>query len=276
MEERANPRVAFSHMQMLAASSVAVLIAVVLWQVGQTFAKGNETQAVNEAALADAAATPYESVDWQTPMTDETGAILTALGAPDEDGISNIAGNVVGTLLYSYNTLQENGTYTPEEGQKIAEGVASSLRAEVSYKTYTAADIKTDADTSYERMLAYRKDLQIALEPLLKNKGYELSIFANYIESADQKYVNDLKAIVQNYRAALESAGKIAVPQDALTQHLGILNALSQFSTTVERMSQHADDAFAAAALLRTYNDSEANLFLSFNSLASYYTSKKP
>jgi hypothetical protein len=276
MEERAKTRVAFSPMQILAASSILILIGVIIWQTGKVFIVGGETLAANETPLAEEAATPYESVDWQTPITDETGAILTALGEPDQDGISNIAGNVVGTLLYSYNALNENGAYTPEEGEKIAGDIAASLRADVSYKIYAPEDIETDADTSYERMLAYRKDLQVALEPLLGNKGYELSIFANYIDTADQKYVSELKTIAQNYRAALDKAAQVVVPQDAAAQHISILNALSQFSTTIERMSQHADDAFAAAALLSTYQNSETNLFLSFNQLASYYTSKQP
>lgn len=276
MEERADTRVAFSPMQILAASSIVVLIGVVVWQTGKMFMQGEEALATNEAPLAEEAATPYESVDWQTPMTDEAGNILTALGEPDEDGISNIAGNVVGTLLYSYNALNENGAYTPEEGEKIALDIATSLRADVSYKTYASIDIQTDADTSYERMLQYRKDLQIALEPLLENKGYELNIFANYIDTADQSYRDELRASVQNYRTALDNASRLVVPQDAVAHHIAILNALSQFSTTVERMSQHADDAFAAAALLSTYQNSETNLFLSFNQLASYYTSKQP
>lgn len=260
---------------MLAASSVLILIAVVVWQVGQTFAKDLEATSANQVALAGQAETPYESVDWQMPMTDENGDILTIIGASDEDGISNIAGNVLGTLLYSYNTLTENGSYTQEGGEKIAEEVASTLHANVSYKIYTANDIETDSDTSYGRMLAYRAALQAALEPLLKNQGYELGMFANYIDTADIKYLKEIQATAANYRAAIEKTTQVIVPEDAAAHHVGILNALSQFASILEKMPQHGDDAFASAALLRTYQTSEADLFTSFNSLAGYYTSKQ-
>ena len=41
-------------------------------------------------------------------------------------------------------------------------------------------------------------------------------------------------------------------------------------------MAEHADDAIAAAALLRPYNESEARMMSSFNTLAQYYKSKLP
>lgn len=276
MEERADTRVAFSPMQLLAGFSALSLIAIVLWQVGQMFLGGDTVSATNGSWLRGDATTPYESIDWQVPATDDAGEILTAIGAPDEDGLSNIAGNVVGTLLNSYNTLTENGAYSPEAGEEIAGAVASTLRAEISYETFTASDIQTDADTSYDRMLAYRNDLRIALEPLLKNQGYELSIFANYIDTADTKHLEALEDIAGNYRAAITSAASVIVPEDAAEHHVDILNALSRFASTIERMSQHADDAFASVALLRTYNENETTLFTSFNTLAGYYKSKLP
>ena len=182
MEERANQSVAFSHIGILAAFSLVALIGVVAWQVGQLFLKGEVVSATNGAtsALSERAATPYGSINWQAPLVDEEGDSLVADGeASDPDGIGNIAENIAGALIGSYVALADTGSYTPEEGEKIAGSIAESLRASVSYKSYTAADLKTDTDTSYERMLTYRNDLRIALEPLLGNPGYELSIFAN-------------------------------------------------------------------------------------------------
>ena len=279
MEERANQSVAFSHIGILAAFSLVALIGVVAWQVGQLFLKGEVVSATNGAtsALSERAATPYGSINWQAPLVDEEGDSLVADGeASDPDGIGNIAENIAGALIGSYVALADTGSYTPEEGEKIAGSIAESLRASVSYKSYTAADLKTDTDTSYERMLTYRNDLRIALEPLLGNPGYELSIFANYIGTSEAKYLEQLQTAVQNYTKATEAAAKVTVPQDAVSYHVEILNALSEFGATIERMSQHADDAFASAALLRTYNDSESRLMMAFNSLATYYTGKQP
>ena len=279
MEERADSRVAFSHMAMLATFSAVALVGVILWQVGQALTNGRLVSATNSvtSALSERAATPYGSINWQTPLTDESGVPLAfELGIPDPDGIGNIAENIAGALLGSYVALAETGSYTQKEGEKLADNIAESLRASVSYKVYTSADVKTDADTSYERMLAYRKDLQVALEPLLGNPGYELTIFANYFETKDTTYLEELRASVQNYRNAIENAAQVVVPSDAISYHVEVLNSLSEFSSVVGRLSEHADDAFAVAALLRTYNDSEARLMTAFNSLATYYTSKQP
>ncbi len=41
-------------------------------------------------------------------------------------------------------------------------------------------------------------------------------------------------------------------------------------------MSKHADDPFASVALLRSYNEAEADILTSFNALTTYYKSKSP
>lgn len=257
------------------AAAVLAVLALVVVASAQGYSKiANSNRALSAKNGSDAAPsvarTPYGSINWQaSPVASTTGAEL------DADGISNIADNVAGVLVGSYAALSESGSYTQEEGERVAADIASSLKASVSYKTYSSGDLTTDADTSYARMLAYRNDLRIALEPLLQNPGYELSLFANYIESRDNTHLDRLKATAENYRLAIKNAAGVVVPEDALSEHIGILNSLSEFASVVERLTEHADDAFASAALLRTYNESEANLLASFNKLAGYYRGKK-
>jgi len=276
MEERAEAGVGFSHMATLAAFSVIALLGISAWQVYQVFVRGNPVNATNavDSSVQAQASTPYGSVNWQA-WPAEASAEAAADPANDPDGISNIEGNVARALLNSYVMLNEAGIYTPEDGEKIAGDIATSLRANIAYKTYGAADIKTDPDVSYERMLAYRNDLRIALEPLLGNPGYELGLFANYIESKDATYTDRLKAASENYRKAVALAAAVTAPVDAAKEHVDILNALSEFGTIVERMAGHADDAFASAALLQTYNTAEQTMMTSFNALALYQKGKK-
>ena len=278
MKERADSSVAFFHMAGLAALSVAVLVGIGLWQGWQVIGKGNYVSATNPSApLPERAATPWENFNWQAPLetTFLTGqAPSGGTSSSDRDGLSNIEGNVVEALLGSYAALAEAGLYAPEDGEKLAEDIGTALRANVSYPIYSAADLKTDADTSYDRMLEYRASLRVALEPLLENPGYELGLFATYIESRDPTYMDKLRRAAENYRAAVGSAADVVVPKDAVAYHLGILNALSQFGATVEAMAEHADDAFAAAALLATYDTSERELMTSFDELATYQKNK--
>jgi len=274
MKERANPGVAFSHITVLAGFSVLALISVIVWQTFNAFTGHEQSiQAVSGGTLKTAH-TSYGDVNWQVPPIDEASIDAIAAGE-DPDGIAYIADNVAGVLLGSYESLAEAGVYTPEEGERVAGIIASDLLASVSYASYSSVDIQADSDTSYERMLTYRNDLRLALEPLLENPGYELGIFANYIESRDTKYLEQLRQAAQNYRAAVASAASLVVPEDAVPHHVEILNALSEFGATTERLSQHAEDAFASVALLRTYQSSETRLFTSFNTLAEYYKHKQ-
>jgi hypothetical protein len=268
----------FLPIQVVAVLSVVAFIGVATFQGYLIFAGKNRDLRATGASSSTSgiARTPYGSVNWQTPLSGASGSTdLDSLTVADADGISNIEGNVVGALLGSYISLNEAGMYTPEDGEKIAESIASSLQASVSYKTYSIRDLASDPDTSYERMLTYRDDLRVALEPLLSNAEYELTLFANYIDTGDAQYLSQLQATAENYKLAIKNAASLTVPQDALSHHAGILNALSEFSTVIEHMAAHAGDPFATIALLKTYNDTETRLFTSFDALASYEKQKQ-
>ena len=264
-------------MAAVAALSVVALVGVAFWQVWRSF-DGNTAalSATGDVLPPVEARTPYSGIDWQSPLPADTSADTSpyAPATEDRDGISNIAGNVAGTLVGSYVELVATGTYTPAEAQKVASNIAANLRANVSSQTYAADDIKTDPDTSYARMLAYRGDMQVALGPLLKNNGYELKLFSSYIDTGDKTYLARLKSAAQNYRDAALNAASVTVPLDAVPHHVAVLNALSEFAATIDTMADHADDAFASAALLQTYTNAEGDILASFNALAAYEKSK--
>lgn len=263
--------VAFSHMAVLAAISVLALTGVIGWHAYHLFTGGRTVTAVNlSASPREQASTPYNSINWQLPLVSDFAS------TSDPDGISNIEGNVANTLISSYAALVESGLYTPEKGEELAGDIASSLQANVSHKTFLAKDISVTPDTSHEAMVAYRGNLRTALEPLLKNTEYEFKLFASYLESHDPQYTDALKTTAANYKEAALRAARVTTPEDVVEEHVAMLNALSEFEAVILAMAHHADDAFAAAALLKTYNTSEANLLTSFSSLAAYYTSKQP
>ncbi len=266
-------------MAIAAALSVVALVSVGAWQIWGRVHESGAVRAENQTLTppSEQAETPFSRIDWQSALATGDGAVPASLDSGtvgDADGLSNISTNVLGTLVDSYASLQQAGTYTPDEGERIATDIAASLSAHVSYTKYAADDITTASDTSYDRMLAYRGDMQIALGPLLKNTEYELSIFARYIETGNMKDLTRLKNAAQNYRDAIANAAKVPVPTDAVSYHVGILNALSEFAATLEGLARSADDPFAGAALLRSYNTAEQNVLVSFNALAQYSKNK--
>ena len=194
--------------------------------------------------------------------------------ATTSDPISSIGDAVLNNLLGAYVDMQQSGTYTADEGKKVAESIAPAVRAPVAYIAYQTSDLKTDPDMSYQRMLTYRSDLRDALAPLLKNTQPEYEIFALYVSTKDPAYLAQLKSVAQNYRGAQVATARVVVPRDAVPYHIAIVNAMGEFASTLDALATHADDPFAVAALLRTYNEGEANILTSFNSLTTYYKSK--
>ena len=273
METRLSQLGRFSPMKAVAVLSIVALVAAIMWQsasVWRITAEPTDTR----VSIGHTGDTNY--LDWQKALQNleeasTTEGAATNVSLDDPDGLSNISGNVLGTLIGSYVTMKDAGTYTPSRGEGVAEAIATDLRANISYHTYSAKDLKTDPGTSTAKILSYRNDLRIALEPLLQNSSYELETFAYYLDTKDSKYLATLQSAAKNYRLARESAANVIVPKDGVVYHVSILNALSEFEAVIGQMATYADDPFASAALLRTFGNSESNMLMSFDALAGYF-----
>jgi len=261
----------FSPIVIAAAFSVVILIAAIGWQATRSvetvnsgaFAAPGKVYAVqNEDAYQGA---------WMDAVGDEGSA---ALSGPND--FSQTQYDVFGELLGTYVALKTSGAYTEEKGADVANRIAEATVAPVSYVALAKSDIKTDPDISYNRMLAYRSDLQIALAPLLLNSESELGIFNDYVQTHDKYHLEVLGKGAGRYHKTVELLSAVTVPQDALDYHLGIANSLLAFATTLDALIKNADDPMATLALLRTYNSAEENVYTSFNSLASYQKRKIP
>lgn len=250
----------FSPIFITAAISIVALLAVMGWQING---------AVHER---DVASSYVAAVDGSDAASAD---ILASSTTSSEPQTTEIGSAVLGGLVEKYLSLQEQGLYTPEVGEKTAEKMAEALKVPVLYRTYTTADITTTADTSYARMLAYRADLQVSLSSLLKNTQPEYEIFAYYVSTKDKKNLEKLQTAAQNYRAAAQGTLRVVPPKDALSQHLGILNAMEEFAATLDALVANADDPFASVVLLRAYNQGETDVLTSFAALAKYYREKR-
>lgn len=265
MENERSHTSGFSAIGITAAVSVFVLAVAIGLEIKQ--AVGEKNAAVSYVAN-------------ETQQTSKTGGDASAdtsdiarIFAPQTQ-LSPMGAAVMDELVTKYSSLQDQGLYTEEVGQKVAEKMAVSLKPTASYDPYTLSDIHVDTDTSHERMLKYRVDLQGSLAPLLKNTQAEFEIFAYYVDTKDVKYLTQLKEVSQNYRDAVSKTLRVSVPRDATNEHLAILNAMEQFAATLDAMIANAADPFASVALLRTYNQAEADMLSSFKSLAVYYKQK--
>ncbi len=267
----------FTPIVITAAISIAALLAILGWQIEKNL---QSKDAATSFTTSDLSAMPkdQDAIDFQNILAGSSAGPGNAQGSAttSQDLISFIGPAVMDQLLGAYVQIRQGGAYTSGQGQKAAEAFAPYVRAPIEFTSYQTTDIKTDSDTSYKRMLAYRGDLRASLAPLLKNTEPEYEIFGLYASTKDPKYLAKLRGVAGNYRDAIVATARVVVPSDAVPYHIAILNALQEFAATLDAMSAHADDPFASVALLRTYDQAESDVLTSFNALATYYKNKTP
>ena len=257
----------------LAGVSAAAFLAVVAWQIYQS------SQGV-DAGAATPAIDPYvpASQPIGTSVIPSPYALVST--ATDEATSSNVLSllgeAVVGRLVDAYLGLQTAGVFSTSTAQAAAQDTLPLLEMSVSYTAYAPSDLTSDRDTSYARMLAYRNDLRGSLAPLLKSTTPEYEILLNYLRTSDATYLVQLADVAQNYRDAIEATAKVVVPADAIPYHVGILNAMREFAAVLDALAAPANDPFASAAYLRSYDQAESSMLASFNALTTYYKSKQP
>lgn len=258
----------------LALFSVVGLLGVAAAQAFNLFGK---TPAATFVATTAADGTAVPDATWQQEMMLLGLATSSDPGLADgEDPLALITPQVLAQIVGEYNGLQTTGEYTAAAGEAAATRIAPNVYANVTYERYEEADIKTDSDASYARMLAYRADLQTALQPLLNNTRAEYEIYGSYVTTGDTSHLRTLQGVAKNYADAAAAAAKLTVPADIALTHVALLNALTHFSATLEDMVAYAEDPIASMALLRTYNDAEYAVVSSFDKLAQYARLKQP
>ena len=253
-----------SRIAVVAALSLIAFVGAFAWQIFRT----------DESAISTSPSNYARSADETEYFIDNT--LLDSATSSAEDAAESMGDTALGGLIGSYIAMKQMGTYTDEQGKRVAEAIAEGLRADIPFTEISGKDIRTVSDTSYASVLSYRADLRAALAPLLENQEAEFVTFARYIETGDRSNLDELSASAQRYRKAAANAAAIAVPKDAASYHVDAVNALLSFAATLDSIVQNADDPMATLAFLRAYNDSAAAVLTSFNSLAAYQKRKIP
>jgi hypothetical protein len=265
-----------------AALSVAVLVAVAGMQLGKVFTTPKPTDA-SQRELAE----PREYVaiddadkngtpDWQDELL-RAGLAATStatssfISASSSDPVSGLGTALLQALTSGYLSLKEYDAYTPERGERLARSLANSVRAPETFAPHTIEELSLDPGNSVERAIRYRADMRIALEPLISDEEYELTLYASYMETHDQAFLDRLAKAAERYRAAEENVLAMSAPQSAASEHLRLANALGAYAETLDRMTRFANDSFASVALLTAYNEKERDIHLAFDALVKYY-----
>lgn len=271
-----------SHIAVAASASVAILIAAAGAQAGAYFGTSDaqklplapiERPTYVEISDADKNGIP----DWQEELAKAGIATIepatsTATSSASLDPLSRIAETVAKSLFGNYLFMKENGAYSAQEGQKMAENVAATvIKAPETYVRHTEAELKFDSNTSADRILVYRSDMRVATERLLEGTEPEFALFGRYMESGDPYWLEELEKTVARYRETEKRMLKVTVPENARIYHIRAVNAVGAYGNNIDRLIRFAGDPIAVLALLRAYNDVEREMLLAFDALANFY-----
>jgi hypothetical protein len=251
-----------SSFRLTAYAAVLVLVGVVGWGMGGAQSPKTSPQ-VQTAALAGGSGTSSDSLAELASSTADT--------LPE--GVTPLGASILAQAVVAFDKATQQAS-SSAAGVAAVQSFGAEVKPPVDYRTYAASDITTVQDTSKDRVLSYRADLRTALEPLLENKEYELDIFANYVNTKDPQYLDELRAASANYKLAIANTEKVVAPDDAASYQASILTAMSEFSSVLDALVDNASDPFASSALMRTYLDAQDNMVASFNSVGKYASQK--
>lgn len=264
-----------------AALSIAVLIAVIGKYVGNTIAA--RSAHIDPLSLEYAEMPTYIAIedadengipDWQDELTASgllASSTSSASDATSTDPLFAMAENVAQALYGGYLSLKQSGSYTPERGEELGARIAAEIRAPQLFLPHTVHELTIDEDVSEKNVLHYRANLRVALAPMVTDDAPEFEYFARYLQTKDASWLERLAEAAARYRTSEAQMLAVAVPKDAVPEHLRALNSLAAYAETLEGMSRPSSDAFVAVALLKTYNENEEEMLRAFDALAQYY-----
>lgn len=256
---RERMRRGFSSFALTAALSIGILIFAITY----TFMPKTPANSAPQIATIES-----EPIDPDMVVADPRSTATSSVS-----GLSPLGDAIMNKVITAYSSNIGDGGIQSDATTTAIE-LVKNLKPVVQAKTYSVKDVKATPDVSLERVLKYRSDLRDSLAPLLSISEPEYVTFGRYIQTHDAAHLALLERDAELYRTAASSTLAVVAPNDAIVYHLGILNAMEGFAAKLEALASHASDPFAAAALLRSYNEGEQDVLMSFNKLAQYYRAK--
>lgn len=280
----------------VAACSVAVLFIAVAYQLGIGASQEPvlaEVVSIAEGASGDRAVPTSDTdgdgaLDWQELLFGSNPADKEDVPTSENFAFSIIATSSTSSsttvltptdelarrLVQEYVQVAGEAPLDQNKATLIGEKLASSIYTSTPYDPYAAADIQTTPDTSYQAVLAYRADMQRVLEPMISLPEPEFALYGRIVESGDQEAVQEMLRVADIYEAVAADLTTVTVPEDAVQYHLNATNSLGYFAEVLRDLVRYINDPIASFALLRAYNDAEAYVVNSFNTLSTYYVLK--
>lgn len=155
--------------------------------------------------------------------------------------------------------------------QFVSDYLKTALLPTINPKQYTEKDLKI-----IESNNANLRNYQTAITDVFtKNwpsgdKQNELLIIRETFSNDDPTALNSLSGVISIYNNALNGSLAVAVPQQAVSEHLDVVNALSAYIQTLKMIQLAYTDSISGMVGLKNFLINQQNLTYSMASLRLY------
>lgn len=210
-----------------------------------------------------------------TPTT-----ILTSSQAKADATVNTGEGTLTDQLAKDYFgrylSLQQNGQVTSDQAQQIAlNTLASPQYTQATGVIYTKNNLRINTQTSADTFKTYSDTVNnIFLSRHPDHLGEEKTILQQAAETGNSTELNKLDPIIIAYRGLISDLLAVYVPADAVTIHLGLLNASSNVLQNIESMRVTFTDPVKSFAGVSQYDKHMSELAVALQNFQLYMDRK--
>lgn len=221
--------------------------------------------------------------DWQDMlligMSTTTREAASKITVTEEDKVrladpNNLTASFSKNLYTTSEYAKKNGGLSGAQQTEIIKKLIAEEEQKINYKVFTIEDTLvagSDNDIS-------RKSYGNALGTIfIKARQYKIgsndtSIMEAYLVNKDPNILATLKIKKNNIALIIEELRTVPVPRSALPYHLLLINALSQYKTTIENLSTTGSDPLRSSIVFRDYATTMTSLQSALQAMQLYFT----
>jgi len=173
----------------------------------------------------------------------------------------------------SYISRRDNSPLTAASQNALVGELAQELPP-ITANSYEAGDLSNIADgtPSKESLHAYGNELGDILNTYGKKAdvGFELDILVKALAEESKEELAKLDLIIESHQTVIAHYLVMSVPEIAIPNHLGFLNALSALAASLSALGNALDDPLIALSGIRAYTISAEELARQFIAMGTF------
>ncbi len=181
-------------------------------------------------------------------------------------------------FFVKYSQLQQQGTTVTSDnaGQIASDYLQSTQLPAVKTTLYTKNNLSL-VSTDQASLKAYKQNLVVLMNKYWPNaQNNEVNIlqqaFSSESQTVDGPTLAKLQPVIDAYIKVRDGMLAMSVPTLAESLHLGVVNSLSTYITTLQMILPAVDDPVTALSGLNVYQSNQANVSVNLANLQVFLT----